>query len=59
MNIDTQPPKEVTLVIAAVLWVLGFADVLLGAVTLGGDFGVWALALSGLLLIIGSLVSGI
>jgi hypothetical protein len=58
-GINTQAPREPTLIIAAFLWVLGFADVILGVLDLGQNYGIWALVLAGLLLIIGSLVDGI
>jgi hypothetical protein len=55
----TQPPREVTLVIAAVLWVIGFADVIMGAFTLPSNLGIWFLVIAGLLLILGSLIDGL
>ncbi|HLF26264.1 MAG TPA: hypothetical protein VJG32_08005 [Anaerolineae bacterium] len=55
----TQPPREATLILAVVLWLLGFASLILGALPLPSNLGVWALVLSGLLLIIGSLVDAI
>ena len=55
----TQAPKEATVVIAAILWLLGFADVVLNAYTLPSSLGVWALVIAGLLLIVGSLVDEI
>jgi hypothetical protein len=47
------------LIIAVILWLVGFADVILGAFTLPNNLGVWALVASGLLLIIASLVDAI
>lgn len=58
-NLDTHPPTEITLIIAVILWILGFADVILGIVALPSNLGVWALAIAGLLLILGSLVDEI
>lgn len=55
----TQAPREGTLAIAVALWLIGFADLVLGAITLPNNLGVWALVVSGLLLIIGSLVDAI
>lgn len=55
----TQAPREITVILAAILWVLGFADVILNAIDLPGAYGVWSLALSGLLLLIGSMVRSI
>jgi hypothetical protein len=59
IGLNTQPPKEITLIIGAILWIIGFADTILGVLTLGSNYGLWALALGGLLVIIGSLVDGI
>jgi hypothetical protein len=53
----TQAPRELTVILAAVLWVVGFADVILRAVALPGNYGEWSLVLSGLLLLIGSLAA--
>jgi hypothetical protein len=55
----TNAPREVTLVVAVFLWVVGFADVVLGVFKLPNNFGVWSLVLAGLLLIIASLVEGL
>lgn len=55
----TQAPKEGTLIAAAVLWLVGFADLVLGAFTLPNDLGLWALVAAGLLLIIASLIDGL
>lgn len=55
----TQAPREVTVILAAVLWFVGFADVILGAFALSRGYGEWSLALSGLLLLIGSLAGSI
>ena len=53
----TQAPRESTVILAAILWILGFAEVILGAVILPGGYGEWSLVLSGLLLLIGSLAA--
>ncbi len=55
----TQAPRELTVILASILWIIGFANVILGAVALPGAYGEWALTLSGLLLIIGSLAGSI
>jgi VIT1/CCC1 family predicted Fe2+/Mn2+ transporter len=55
----TQAPKEVTLVIAFILWIIGVAATVLGALVLPDNYGVWALVLAGLLLILGSVVDGL
>jgi hypothetical protein len=41
------------------MWILGFMSAVLGVLNLPGSWGVWLLALSGLLLIIASLVEGL
>jgi len=58
-SFKTQPPREVTLVLAVILWLIGFASVILGALQLPSNLGVWALVIAGLLLIVGSLVDAI
>jgi hypothetical protein len=55
----TQAPREGTLIVAVVLWLIGFADLILDAFTLPNNLGVWSLVLAGLLLVIGSLVDSI
>lgn len=55
----TNAPTEATLLIAVVLWLIGFASTILGVVPLPGNWGVWALALAGLLLILGSVIYGL
>lgn len=54
----TQAPKQVTLIIAIVLWVIGLL-VGLGVFALPNNLGFWSLVTSGLLLILGSLVDGL
>ncbi len=56
-----QAPKKVTLIIAAILWLIGTLNGL-GVIHLpsgSGNLGFWSLVIAGLLLIIGSLVDGI
>jgi hypothetical protein len=48
-----------TVVLAAILWMVGFADVILGAVALSSNYGEWALVLSGLFLLIGSVAASV
>ena len=55
----TQAPREGTLIVAAVLWIVGFADVILGAFHLPNNLGIWALVVAGALLIIGCLVDAL
>jgi hypothetical protein len=33
----TQAPRELTVIVAFILWIVGFADVILGAVSLSGN----------------------
>ncbi len=58
-NVQTYAPKPITLIIAAVLWLIGFAATILRVLTLSRNMGLWALALSGLLLIVASLVEAL
>jgi hypothetical protein len=58
-RVKTQPAKEATLVISVILWIIGVADLVLGVINLPNHLGLWSLVLAGLLLIIGSLVTGI
>ena len=55
----TQAPKQITLIIAIILWVIGVLSTVLGLFSLPNDLGLWSLIVAGLLLIIGSLVKGI
>ncbi len=55
----TNPPTEAALFIAVILWLIGFASVILGVIRLPGNWGVWALALSGLLMILASVIYGL
>lgn len=59
INLKTTPVSEGTFVVAVILWLVGFADVILGVFTLPSNLGIWLLALSGLLLILGALVKGL
>lgn len=54
----TQAPKEATLIIAAILWVVGILAGL-GQIHLPNNLGFWALVVAGLLLILGSLFDGL
>ncbi len=55
----TNAPTEATLFIAVVLWLIGFASTILGVIHLPGSWGPWALALAGLILILGSVIYGL
>lgn len=54
----TQAPKEVTVIIAVVLWGIGLLAGL-GVFALPNNLGFWALVVAGLLLILGSLLDGL
>lgn len=54
----TQAPKQVTLIISTVLWLLGLLAGL-GVIALPNGLGFWALVVAGLLLILGSLLDGL
>ena len=55
----TNPPTEAALLIAVILWLVGFASTILGVVHLPNNWGPWALALAGLLLILASVIYGL
>lgn len=54
----TQAPKQVTLIIAVVLWLIGLLGGL-GVVAIPGNYGFWSLVIAGALLILGSLIDGL
>jgi hypothetical protein len=54
----TQAPKEATVLIAAVLWIIGLLTVL-GIVHPPNSLGIWSLVVAGLLLLLGSLIDGL
>jgi hypothetical protein len=54
----TQAPKQITLGISVLLWILGLLNGL-GTIALPNRLGFWALVVAGLLLILGSLIDGI
>ena len=54
----TQAPKQVTLIISTVLWLLGVLAGL-GIIALPNNLGFWALVVAGALLILGSLLDGL
>lgn len=54
----TQAPKQVTLIIAIVLWLIGLLGGL-GMVAIPGNYGFWSLVIAGALLILGSLLDGL
>lgn len=54
----TQAPKEITLIVSGVLWLLGLLAGL-GVISLPNSLGFWALVAAGFLLILGSLLDGL
>jgi hypothetical protein len=54
----TQAPKQVTLIIALILWIIGLLAGL-GVVHPPNNLGFWSLVVAGLLLILGSLFDGL
>lgn len=54
----TQAPKEATLTISVVLWLIGLLGGL-GVVALPAGLGFWSLVIAGALLILGSLLDGL
>lgn len=58
----TQAPKKVTFIIALVLWLVGLLiglGVMATPAGLPNNFGFWALVISGLLLLLGSMFDGL
>lgn len=58
-GVRTNPPTEATLLVATILWVIGFANLVLGILPLPNNLGVWALALAGFIMILASIVYGL
>ena len=54
----TQAPREATVAISGVLWLVGLLDVL-GTISLPNNLGIWSLVVAGFLLILGSLIDGL
>jgi phosphatidylglycerophosphate synthase len=54
----TQAPKQVTLIISLVLWLIGLLAGL-GVIHVPNNLGFWSLVIAGLLLILGSLLDGL
>ncbi|MFL6203017.1 MAG: hypothetical protein ACJ76J_27935 [Thermoanaerobaculia bacterium] len=54
----TQAPKEATLIISIILWLVGLLGGL-GVVALPNSTGFWCLVIAGALLILGSLMDGL
>ncbi|HZD56832.1 MAG TPA: hypothetical protein VE136_08930 [Anaerolineales bacterium] len=53
----SQRPREITLLVAFILWIVGVAATVLGAISLPDNYGVWSLIVAGLLLILGSVLN--
>jgi hypothetical protein len=54
----TQAPRQATLIISIILWLIGLLGGL-GMVALPNNLGFWALVIAGALLILGSLLDGL
>ncbi|HVG07808.1 MAG TPA: hypothetical protein VNM67_08885 [Thermoanaerobaculia bacterium] len=54
----TQAPKQATLIIAVILWLIGLLGGL-GVVAVPGNYEFWSLVIAGALLILGSLLDGL
>jgi hypothetical protein len=54
----TQAPKEITVIVSGVLWLIGVLAEL-EIIALPNNLGFWALAVAGFLLILGSLLDGL
>ena len=54
----TQAPKEATLIIAVILWLVGLLG-FLNMVDIPSNYDIWALVIAGALLILGSLLDGL
>jgi hypothetical protein len=54
----TQAPKQVTLIISLVLWLIGLLAGL-GVIHVPNNLGFWSLVVAGLLMILGSLLDGL
>lgn len=59
VGVRTNPPTEAALLISAILWVVGFADLVLGVIHLPDHYALWALVLSGFIMILASVVWGL
>lgn len=53
----TSERRDFVLLVSAILWLVGFADVILKAVTLPNNLGVWALVMAGLLMILSAVAN--
>ncbi|HXU47325.1 MAG TPA: hypothetical protein VN783_17495 [Thermoanaerobaculia bacterium] len=54
----TQAPKQGTFIVSAILWLVGVLSHY-GAIHIPGQYGFWALAGGGLLLMLGCLLDGL
>jgi hypothetical protein len=57
-GLRTQAPKQVTVIISGILWLIGLLNGL-GAFALPNRLGFWCLVAAGFLLILGSLLDGL
>lgn len=58
-RLRTNPPTQAALLISVILWLIGVADLLVGAVNLPYNLGLWALILAGFIMILASIVYGL
>ena len=54
----TQAPKEVTVLISLILWLIGLLTVV-GVIHPPNDLGIWSLVVAGGLLLLGSVLDGL
>jgi hypothetical protein len=57
-GLQTQAPKQVTLILSVVLWLIGLLAGL-GVIHVDNKIGFWCLVVAGALLILGSLLDGL
>ncbi len=59
MAFRTQAPTQLTLIIAVILWLIGFLGHFAIIPSVTGVVAFWCLAVAGLLLILGALIKGL
>jgi hypothetical protein len=57
-GLQTQAPKQATLILSVVLWLIGLLAGL-GVIHVANNIGFWCLVVAGALLILGSLIDGL
>ena len=58
-GLATQAPREITWVIALILWVIGAAHLVLHVISMPDLYAIWALVIAGLLLLLGTMIKGL